>query len=75
MADELLAVRSGKPVGKCWVERFVTHSAELKRVFNQAKDGQRILQEDLETISEWFKLVEKTKAKYNDVHNFERTGF
>ena len=47
--------------------------------FNRAKDRQRILQEDLETIGAWFKLVEDTKAKYgvhdNDVHNFDETGF
>jgi hypothetical protein len=47
--------------------------------FNRAKDRQRILQEDLEIISAWFKVVEDTKAKYsvynNDVHNFNETGF
>jgi hypothetical protein len=47
--------------------------------FNRAKDRQRILQEDPEIISAWFKLVEDTKAKYgvynNDVHNFNETGF
>jgi hypothetical protein len=45
----------------------------------RAKDRQRILQEDPETIGAWFKLVEDTKAKYgihnNDVHNFDKTGF
>jgi hypothetical protein len=29
MADKLLAVRGGEPVGKYWAERFVTRSAEL----------------------------------------------
>jgi hypothetical protein len=47
--------------------------------FNRAKDRQRILQEDPEIISAWFKLVEDTKAKYgvcdDDVHNFDKTGF
>jgi hypothetical protein len=47
--------------------------------FNRAKDRQRILQENPETISAWFKLVEDTKAKYGvhdyDVHNFNKTGF
>jgi hypothetical protein len=37
------------------------------------------LQENLETISAWFKLVEDTKAKYGvhdyNVHNFDETGF
>jgi hypothetical protein len=79
MADKLLGVRGGQPVGKCWAERFVTRSAELKMAFNRAKDRQRILQEDPEIISAWFKLVEDTKAKYgvhdDDVHNFDETGF
>jgi hypothetical protein len=79
MADKVLGVRGGEPVGKHWAERFVTRSDKLKMAFNRAKDRQRILQEDLETISAWFKLVEDTKAKYsvynNDVHNFDETGF
>jgi hypothetical protein len=79
MADKVLGVRGGKPVGKHWAERFVTRSDELKMAFNRAKDCQRILQEDPETIGAWFKLVEDTKAKYsvhnNDVHNFDETGF
>jgi hypothetical protein len=79
MANKLLGVRGGQPVGKCWAERFVTRSAELKMAFNRAKDRQRILQEDPETIGAWFKLVEDTRAKYgvhnHDVHNFDKTGF
>jgi hypothetical protein len=47
--------------------------------FNRVNDRQRILQEDLETIGAWFKLVEDTKAKYgvydDDVHNFDEIGF
>jgi hypothetical protein len=79
MADKLLGGRGGEPVGKCWARRFVTRSDELKMAFNRAKDRQRILQENPETISAWFKLVEDTKAKYGvhdyDVHNFDETGF
>jgi hypothetical protein len=79
MADKLLGVRGGQPVGKCWAERFVTRSDELKIAFNRAKDRQRILQEDLEIISAWFKLVQDTKSKYgvhnDDVHNFDKTSF
>ena len=47
--------------------------------FNQAKDRQRILQEDPKIIGVCFRLVEETKAKYsvhnNDVHNFDENGF
>jgi hypothetical protein len=79
MADKLLGVRGGEPVSKYRAERFLTRSAELKMAFNQAKDRQRILQEDLEIISAYFKLVEETKAKYgvydDDVHNFNKMSF
>ena len=79
MANKLLGVRGGEPVGKHQAERFVTRSDRLKIAFNRAKDRQRILQEDLEIISAWFKLVEDTRAKYSvhnyDVHNFNKTSF
>jgi hypothetical protein len=79
MADKVLGVSGGEPVSKHWAERFVTRSDKLKIAFNRAKDRQRILQEDPETIGAWFKLVEDTKAKYSvhndDVHNFNKTGF
>jgi ATP-dependent 26S proteasome regulatory subunit len=38
----------------------VTPSAELKMAFNQAKDRQRILQEDPEVTGAWFRLVDET---------------
>jgi hypothetical protein len=79
MANRLLGVRGGELVGKHWAERFVTRSNKFKMAFNRVKDRQRILQEDPEIISAWFKLVEDTKAKYgvhdNDMHNFDETGF
>jgi hypothetical protein len=50
IADKLLAIRSGEPVGKHWAECFVTRSAELEMAFSQAKDRQRILQEDPDII-------------------------
>ena len=79
IADKLLAVRGGTPVGKNWAERFVQRTEELKMAFNRAKDRQRILQEDPEIISAWFMLVQETVAKYgiadDDIHNFDETGF
>ncbi|EFQ94828.1 hypothetical protein PTT_07362 [Pyrenophora teres f. teres 0-1] len=51
----------------------------VRGTFNRAKDRQRILQENLEIISAWFKLVEETKAKYgvydDNIHNFDEIGF
>lgn len=64
MADKLLGVRGGEPVGKHWAERFVTRSDELKEASNRAKSRQGILQEDSEIIGTWFKLVADTKAKH-----------
>jgi hypothetical protein len=79
MADKPLGVRGGEPVGKHWAERFMTRSDQLNIAFNRAKDRQKMLQEDPEIISAWFKLVKDTKAKYgihdDDVHNFDETGF
>jgi hypothetical protein len=43
MANKLLGVRGGEPVGKHWAERFVTRLDALKMAFNRAKDRQRIL--------------------------------
>jgi hypothetical protein len=79
MADKVLGVRGGEPVGKKWAAQFITRSNALKMAFNQAKDRQRILQEDPEVIGTWFKLMEETKAKWGvhdqDIHNFDETGF
>jgi hypothetical protein len=43
MADKLLTARGKEPVGKNWIERFISRSDELKMAFNRAKDRQRIL--------------------------------
>jgi hypothetical protein len=51
MAEKVLSVRGGEPVGKHWAARFVTRQPTLKMAFNRAKDRQRILQEDPEVIS------------------------
>ena len=68
-----------KLVGKYQAKRFVLYSNQLKIVFNQAKDYQRIKQEDSMIISKQFKLIEETKAKYsiynNNIYNFNKTGF
>jgi hypothetical protein len=79
MANKLLGVRGGESIGKYWAKHFITRSDVFKMAFNQAKDRQRILQEDSKVINAWFKLVEETKAKYgvynDNIHNFNETGF
>jgi hypothetical protein len=46
---------------------------------NQAYNRQRALCEDPALISQWFKLIEETKAKYSifdkDIYNFDEYGF
>jgi hypothetical protein len=46
MANKLLDVRNGEPVGKHWATRFVAHQNTLEMAFNQPKDKQRRLQKD-----------------------------
>ena len=79
MADKLLTICGGILVGKNWPGRFVSYIEELKMAFNQVKDRQRILQEDLEVINAWFKLIWDIKTKYSiyndDIYNFNETGF
>jgi hypothetical protein len=43
MANKVLGVRGGEPVGKNWAERFVTRSEQLKMAFNRIE--QRIARE------------------------------
>ena len=38
IANKLLGVRGGEPIGKYWAKYFVIHSDTLKMAFNQAKD-------------------------------------
>jgi hypothetical protein len=47
MADKLLGVRGGEPVGKHWAERFVTRSDELKIGRGYCRRIQRQLARDL----------------------------
>ena len=79
MANKLLGVRSSKPIKKYQAKYFIMRSDVLKIAFNQAKDRQRILQENPKVINAQFKLVEKTKAKYgvynDNIYNFNKTRF
>jgi hypothetical protein len=79
MADKLLAVRGAGQVGQKWPANFVRRTESLTTRFNRAYDRQRALCEDLVLVSSWFKLVERTKAKYGilneNVCNFDEAGF
>lgn len=79
MANLLLESRGEPRVGKNWAYRFVQRQPELKTRFNRVYDFQRVLCEDPELISAWFRLVQNMRAKYGvldcDFYNFDETGF
>ncbi|SLM33415.1 conserved hypothetical protein [Lasallia pustulata] len=85
MADILLSARAGSPtnasptVGENWVRKFVNRHEQLQSKYTRKYDYQRALCEDPKAISDWFRLVENTRAKYGipdeDVYNFDETGF
>jgi len=66
-------------VGKKWVANFVKRRPELSCGYNRKLDYQRAECEDPKLVSDWFKLVQDTRAKYGvedkDIYNFDETGF
>jgi len=79
MANELLSIRDGDPVGACWVDNFVKRTPELRKRRDRKYDYQRAKCEDPGLIRAWFALVRNTIAKYgiskDDIYNFDETGF
>jgi hypothetical protein len=79
MANQLLAERGEKPIGKHWTRRFIDRQPALRTRLSRPYDYQRALCEDPEKIRAWFKLVENMRAKYGiddtDFYNFDETGF
>ena len=85
MADILLSARTGSPadtlpiIGENWVRKFVNRHKQLQSKYTRKYDYQRALCEDPKAISDWFRLIENTRAKYSipdeDVYNFDETGF
>ena len=66
-------------VGKCWAERFIGRTPELKTRRSRGYDYARAECEDPRVIGEWFRVLFNTKLKYgihdDDVYNFDETGF
>ena len=79
MANDLLAERGGKPVGKHWVDNLKTRTPEIKLKRSGPYDHQRALNKDAPIVMPKFELVANTKAKYgiadDDTYNFDETGF
>jgi len=79
MADQILATRTKRRVGKLWPYRFVQRRKELRTRFSRAYDFQRALVEDPDELHKWFRLFRNMREKYgvadSDIYNFDETGF
>ena len=79
MANKLLTKRGASKVGKNWLGNFVRRTESLTTQFNRLYNLQRALCEDPKTISNQFKLIQRTKAIYGildkDTYNFNKAGF
>ena len=83
MANHLLTARGEdpppKPIGKCWVPRFIKAQPELQTKWNRRLHSQRALCEDPTTIRAWYQRVEDARQTYGildeDTYNFDETGF
>ena len=85
MADILLSACTGSPantlpiIGENWVRKFVNRYKQLQSKYIRNYDYQRALYEDPKAISDWFRLIKNTQAKYSildeDIYNFDETGF
>jgi hypothetical protein len=79
MADKLLAARGTGQVGVHCPRNFVKRTDSLTTRFNRAYDRLRALCEDRALISQWFELMEETKAKYgicnDNVYNYDEASF
>src|SRR5207253_4375315 len=68
-----------RPIGKCWVSRFISTQPELQTKWNRKFHSQRARCEDLVVIRAWFKRVEEARLRYGildkDTYNFDETGF
>jgi hypothetical protein len=79
MADSLLTERGGPQVGLNWPSNFVARTPSIKTRISRPYDYRRAKCEDPEVIGKWFKLVEAIVKKYGvayeDIFNFDETGF
>lgn len=84
-AEAVLAKRDGSrssrpTMGSNWVLRFVNRHPDIKDRYNRSyAKGKRETRGSPEVIREWFELVRRTIEKYNiaweDVYNFDETGY
>ena len=85
MADILLSARAASPIdtlptiGENWVRKFINRHKQLQSKYIRKYNYQRALYKDPKAISNWFRLVKNTRAKYSipdkDIYNFDETRF
>ena len=79
IANKLLRAQGKDLVSINQPAQFVSYLDKLKIKFTQARDYQRMKQEDPIVIRDQFQLVANIKVKYsiqdNNMYNFNKTGF
>ena len=82
MANILLSQHGSvntQSVAKNWVSSFIKHHNEIKISYSQQYNYQQAKCEDPKIIKEWFNLVQITimqyEIAYEDIYNFDETGF
>jgi hypothetical protein len=71
--------KSAKPIGRCWVTRWLTSHKDVKTSLSRSRDYQRFKNENRHQIQPWFQQVKDVIDKYHihvdDIYNFDETGF
>jgi hypothetical protein len=66
------------PLSLAWTRGFLSRHPHLRSKFVSIRDRKRIKAQDLETISDWFRLFKEQKETYqvhdNNVYNLDKKG-
>jgi len=77
----ILRLERGKknPIGKNWIQSFISRHQCLRTCFSRRYHYQRAQCEDPKLLNEWFNRVRATIEKYNieldDIYNFDESGY
>ena len=80
MAEDLLRAKGDmQPLGKNWVQKFLSRHKEIKTKYIPPLDKERALAQDPQILKDWFELYGRIKAQYNvrdgDIYNMDEKGF
>ena len=80
MAEDLLRAKGDiQPLGKNWVQKFLSRHKEIKTKYIPPLDKERALAQDPQILKDWFELYRRIKAQYNvrdgDIYNMDEKGF